>query len=92
MNQPSGNFRSAACVQRDGNLDYKNGHTVLLYDERNPAFQLGRDGLVAWQNVRDALKYPSLLEKCTWQQVIAPIRREPELKWLTDSLREKYGF
>lgn len=82
----------AACVQRDGKLDYKNGHVVLLYDERNPAFQAGGDGLVAWQKVLDALKYPSLLKKCTWQQVIASIRCEPELKWLTDSLREKYGF
>jgi len=92
VNHPSGNFRSAACVQQDGKLDYKNGHAVLLYDERNPTFQPGGDGLVAWQNVRDALKYPSLLKKCTWQQVIASIRCEPALKWLTDSLREKYGF
>lgn len=82
----------AACVQRDGKLDYENGHAVLLYDERNPAFHPGGDGLIAWQQVRDALIYPSLLQKCTWQQVVASIRCEPELKWLTDSLCEKYGF
>jgi len=55
-------------------------------------FSQEEDGLVAWQNVRDALRYPSLLKKCTWQQFIASILREPGFRWLTDSVREKYGF
>jgi len=82
----------AACVNRDGELNHENGHAVLLHDERNPAFQPGGQGSIAWQTVKDALKYPSLLQKCTWQQVVVSIRCEPELDWLSDALFEKYGL
>lgn len=81
-----------ACVRRDGELDLENGHAILLYDARNPAFQLGGKGWMAWQNVRAALKNPSLLQACTWQQVLDTMRFEPELSWLTDLLRQKYGL
>ncbi|MQY68864.1 MAG: hypothetical protein GH150_05740 [Hadesarchaea archaeon] len=63
-----------------------------MYDARNPAFQPGGKGWGAWQNVRAALKDPSLLQACTWQQVLDTMRFEPELSWLTDLLLQKYGL
>lgn len=82
----------SACVRSDGVLDPENGHAVLLYDKRNPAFQPGGKGWTAWQNVREALRDPSLLQVCTWQQVVDVMRLDLELFWLTDSLQQKYGL
>lgn len=59
---------------------------------RNPAFQPGGKGWTAWQNVRAALRDPSLLQVCTWQQVVDVMRLDLELFWLTDSLQQKYGL
>lgn len=82
----------AACVRSDGELDPGNGHAVLLYDARNPAFKNGGEGWKAWKNVKKALKDPSLLQACTWQQLLDAMSSEPELSWLIDSLQKKYGF
>ncbi len=82
----------AVCVRPDGRLDPKHGHAVLLYDEHSPIFNPGGKGWNAWQNTKAALKDPGLLQMCTWQQVIGAMRRESNLSWLTDLLREKYGF
>ncbi|MHB1455399.1 MAG: PGN_0703 family putative restriction endonuclease [Armatimonadota bacterium] len=87
----------AACVQSKSGPtpDMVNGHAVLLYDDRNPEFHdcCGK-GMNAWQNTKDALKpeFKHLLQKCTWQELVAELRTDPELKWLTDELNEKYGF
>ncbi len=51
-------------------------------------FQPGGKGFIAFQEVKDALKNPSLLQKCTWQQVLLSIRSEPNLDWLSDALFE----
>jgi len=82
----------AACVQENGDLKCDKGHAVLLYDDRNPEFQSGGKGFIAFQEVKDSLKNPSLLQKCTWQQVLLSIRSEPKLDWLSDALFEKYGL
>ena len=82
----------AACIRQDGKLDPENGNAVLLYDARNPAFQARGKGWVAWQNVRSALKDPSRLQSCTWQQVVNAMRFEHNLSWLTDALSQKYGL
>jgi hypothetical protein len=82
----------AVCVQQDGAINEQKGHVVLVYDERNPAFQPNGKGWEAWQIVKKELKNPILLQKCTWQQIISAMRRDPELLWLTDLLRLKYGF
>ena len=82
----------AACVRTDGVLDAMNGHAVLLYDARNPAFQPGGRAWNAWNKVHEALKNPALLQRCTWQQVLVALSCEPDLSWLVDQLKLKYGF
>jgi hypothetical protein len=82
----------AICVQPDGSVRTDCGHVVLLYDERNPAFGQNGKGLKAWKDVKAALKVPELLQKCTWQQVAASLRRCPEMMWLAKGLMCKYGL
>ena len=68
------------------------GHVVLVYDERNPAFQKGGKGFVAYEVTRDALLEPEKLRKCSWQQITRIIRDGKRLSWLADQLEAKYGF
>jgi hypothetical protein len=65
---------------------------LLLYDARNPDFAEGGRGYQTWQAVRSALKNPVLLRRCTWQEVLACLRQDVELDWLTEALRIKYGL
>lgn len=81
-----------ACVRPNGNVSPANGHVVLVYDERNPAFQKGGDGFVAFAETREALRIPSVLRKCSWQRIIRHLRSKMILPWLTDQLESKYGL
>ena len=76
------------------NAEGVDGHAVLIYDERNPEFLKGGKGWLAWEKTKEGLKKgkESLLQKCTWQQIISAMKRDPELSWLVDMLHEKYGF
>jgi hypothetical protein len=82
----------AACVRPDGNLSPENGHMVLIYDDRNPAFKIGGKGFVSFEAVKAALRFPNLLRKCSWQQIIKQIGDEPTFKWLSEGLETKYGL
>lgn len=82
----------AACIRPNGTLLPQNGHAVLIYDERNPAFQRGGDGFDAFEETREALKNPNLLRKCSWQRIIRHIRNKADLTWLTEQLESKYGL
>ena len=82
----------AACVRSDGSVSPENGHVVLIYDERNPAFQQGGNGFAAFEQTRNALKVPSLLRKCSWQRIINHLRHESIIPWLTEQLELKYGL
>lgn len=68
------------------------GHVVLLYDERNPAFQEGGKGHIAYEETRNALHEPERLKKCSWQQIARLMREEMRLPWLADQLEDKYGI
>jgi len=68
------------------------GHVVLLYDARNPEFQKEGEGTSAYNEVKNGLLNKSLLQKCTWQQVIVAMKADPELAWLVEALGEKYGL
>lgn len=81
----------AASVRPGGVLDAA-GHAVLLFDERNPAFVQGGKGYQAWQALHCSLKDPGRLRRCTWQDLIASLRQDHELNWLTEALKSKYGL
>lgn len=68
------------------------GHVVLVYDERNPAFQAGGKGYTAYEETRNALHEPERLKKCSWQQIARLMREEMRLPWLADQLEDKYGI
>jgi hypothetical protein len=82
----------ATGVKPDGTVSVNNGHVVLIYDERNPAFQNGGDGLVAYMETQKALQEPTMLRKCSWQRIVQHIREKDILSWLTENLTLKYGL
>jgi len=82
----------AAGVKPDGKVSANNGHVVLIYDERNPAFQNNGHGLVAYTEVQKALQEPTMLRKCSWQRIVQHIREKGILVWLTENLSLKYGL
>lgn len=82
----------AACVRPDGKVSPESGHALLIYDERNPAFQAGGGGFVAFAETRQALKDVSLLKKCSWQHIVKYLKEKAILPWLTEQLELKYGL
>jgi hypothetical protein len=68
------------------------GHVVLVYDERNPAFQVGGKGYTANEETKSALRDPYRLRKCSWQRIVKVIRGEQRMSWLADQLDMKYGI
>lgn len=82
----------AACVRADSTVAPERGHVVVIYDERNPAFQAGGAGLGAFAETRQALKVKGLLKKCSWQRIVSHLKEEAILPWLTEQLALKYGL
>ena len=82
----------AVCVDPTGGVRPDSGHVVMLYDERNPAFQGEGKGITAWNKVRAGLKKQSLMQKCTWQEIVTCLRADDTLDWLATGLSRKYGF
>lgn len=82
----------AAGVKPNGSVSPNNGHVVLIYDARNPAFQEGGDGLIAYAETRNALCEPTMLRKCNWQIIVGHMRNNNILPWLTENLAPKYGI
>ena len=82
----------AACVRPDGSVLPEKGHVVLIYDERNPAFQKGGRGYTAFENTREALHEPQLLRKCSWQRIVNHLRGKNDFSWLVEQLESKYGL
>lgn len=68
------------------------GHVVLIYDERNPAFQEGGKGFISFTDTQQALRDPTMLRKCSWQRIVQHMRNNNILSWLTEQLDLKYGF
>ena len=75
-----------------GTVSAKNGHAVILYDARNPAFQFGGDGDKTYQETKRALREPAMLRKCSWQTLVQHMRELEILPWLTKELMLKYGL
>jgi hypothetical protein len=82
----------AVGVKSDGSVSVNNGHAVLIYDERNPAFQKGGDCDIVYSETKNALRESKMLRKCSWQRIIRLLRDQNILPWLTQNLEFKYGF
>lgn len=82
----------AVGVNADGTVSLDDGHVVLIYDERNPAFQQGGKGFAAYMETKAALRQPTMLRKCSWQRLVQHIRHKGLLPWLTEQLALKYGL
>ena len=70
----------------------ENGHMVLIYDERNPAFQKGGKGFTSIKETQQSLKYSHLIRACSWQNITKHLRTKDALPWLTKELELKYGL
>lgn len=79
-------------VKPDGTVSTNDGHVLLIYDERNPGFQIGGKVWNAYLEVKTALINPSMLRKCSWQRIIRRMRERNILYWLTRQLEMKYGL
>jgi hypothetical protein len=79
-------------VNADKKVSQNDGHVILIYDDRNPAFQKKGAGLLAYEETRDALHKPEMLRKCSWQHIVGKMRDDNILPWLTKELSMKYGF
>jgi hypothetical protein len=79
-------------VTPDGRVSPTNGHVVMVYDERNPVFQVNGRGFSAFAETRGALREPTMLRKCSWQKIVQHLRSADILPWLTDHLACKYGL
>lgn len=82
----------AAGIKPDRTVSTTGGHALLIYDNRNPAFQEGGAAFLAYEETRCALREPAMLRKCSWQAITQYMRDEGILPWLTDALRGKYGL
>jgi hypothetical protein len=82
----------AVGVKPDGSTSLNDGHALLIYDERNPAFQKNGVGLITYMETKEALQEPTMLRKCSWQRIARLLREKDVLPWLTENLRLKYGL
>ncbi len=82
----------AACVRPEGAVDANGGHALVVYDDRNPAFQAGGEAEQQWVAATGTLRSEHLLRRCSWQRLAAHISRDPDLAWLVDGLAAKYGI
>ena len=82
----------AACFAPDGSFDPNRGHVLLVYDDRNPAFADGGEAERQWRDALVACRVPGLLRRVSWQRLAAALAVAPELAWLAEGLRAKYGI
>ncbi len=85
------NILATVGSERDG-LEPASSRALLLYDARNPAFQPGGLAHKAFDEVSGLLKNRDILRKCSWQALVAHLRTDQDVNWLTEALGRKYGF
>ncbi len=82
----------AVGVKPGGSVSLTDGHVILIYDRRNPAFLEDGNGQIAYLEVQKALLEPTMLRKCSWQSITQHMRENNILTWLTENLAIKYGL
>ena len=76
----------------DGKPNQTVGHALVVYDARNPEFQVGGEAERQWKQAVAACRMPGLLRRLSWQSLMATVAYAPELKYLVNGVREKYGI
>ena len=89
--QPARNVL-AATIDAEGRADSTRGHALVVYDSRNPAFCPGGKADKQWRSAVGASLHNGLLRRLSWQNLLASLTKAPELMYLIDGLREKYGL
>ena len=84
----------AATVAPNGDFDPAGGHALVLYDARNPAFQGEGEAGRQWASASVAAtrRAPGLLRRASWQGLMSVLAEAPELAWLVEGVRDKYGI
>ena len=82
----------AAVLMPNGKLDRSRGHALVVYDARNPEFQSSGRAERQWELTVAACRVPGLLRRLSWQRVMATAAGAPELAYLVDNVRDKYGL
>tara|TARA_R110002072_G_scaffold91255_5_gene203538 strand:- start:2579 stop:3427 length:849 start_codon:yes stop_codon:yes gene_type:complete len=82
----------AATATSNDEIDLSLGHTLIVYDSRNPAFNAGGKADRQWEATLGACLVPGLLRRVSWQHLVGAITPTPELSWLVEGLRGKYGI
>jgi hypothetical protein len=79
-------------VREDGVASPSNGHAVLVYDERNPAFAKGGKGAKAFRLTQEALHESQNLRKVSWQRMCSFMKENKKLSWFNNAIADKYGI
>ena len=82
----------AACIKPDGTADDGGGHALVIYDERNPAYQRGGDAERQWESATEGLRDPGVLRRCSWQRLATHLASDSDMTWLVHGLADKYGI
>ena len=82
----------AATLTPVGEFDPDTGHVLIVYDDRNPAFQPNGRAWAQWQAAVDDCRYRGVLRRLSWQRLLSSLAKAPEFAYLVHGLREKYGL
>jgi len=82
----------AVSVTGDDSVETEKAHVLVIYDNRNPAFHAGGKADSQWNQTVQALRYPTMLRRISWQHLVGHFARHEPLHWLVDGLRRKYGI
>ena len=81
----------AATVTADG-IDPCTGHVLVMYDARNPEFQVGGEAQRQYNAAIAASHVPGLIRRLSWQHLAGELAKEPKLAYLVAGLERKYGI
>lgn len=73
-----------------GHIRTGRGHALLVYDDRNPAFQPHDKG--TFETLRAQLRDVTMLRRCSWQAILSVMDGYDDLQWLVSELDRKYGL
>ena len=82
----------AAALTPSGTLDPTGGHVLVVYDARNPVFQANGRAERQWKIAINSCRVPGLLRRLSWQCLLAALARAPELGYLVNGVKKKYGL